>query len=355
MSDRSHADGATLDPTIPADLAERIRQRGGSATIYDVADLAGVNPSTVSRALSKPGRVSAPTTARIQAAADRLNFRINPAARALQTGRTHTLALVVADITNPVVFGIVRGAETAASAAGYTLVITESQESGDAEAEAIERLLPSVDGVVLATTRLSDDRIRDLAGHKPMVLINRAVPDLEGILPDVDSGVQELLSHLTGLGHRSIVYLAGPTASWISERRFERMLDATERSGTALVEIGPTPPTIDGGKAALRRVLAAHATAVVAFNDLIAIGLMQAAAEQGIRIPEQLSVAGFDDIFGSELISPALTTVRAQLVRAGELAVGRLLSVLNGEEPHTTAPLTTTLIVRGSTGPAAGG
>src|SRR5690242_617489 len=86
MSDRSHADGTTLDPTIPADLAERIRQRGGSATIYDVADLAGVNPSTVSRALSKPGRVSAPTTARIQAAADRLNFRINPAARALQTG-----------------------------------------------------------------------------------------------------------------------------------------------------------------------------------------------------------------------------------------------------------------------------
>ncbi len=82
---------------------------------------------------------------------------------------------------------------------------------------------------------------------------------------------------------------------------------------------------------------------------------MQPAAERGVRIPEQLSIAGFDDIFGSELISPALTTVRAQLVRAGELAVGRLLSVLNGEEPDTTAPLTTTLIVRGSTGPAAGG
>jgi LacI family transcriptional regulator len=354
MPSRGHLDRRVVDPTVPDDLADRIRERGGSATIYDVAELAGVSPSTVSRALSTPGRISASTTARIEAAADRLSFRINPAARALQTGRTYTLALVVADITNPVVFGIVRGAETAASAAGYTLVITESQESGDAEAEAIERLLPSVDGVVLATTRLSDERIRELASQKPLVLINRAVADLDGILPDVDTGVQELLTHLTGLGHRSIVYLAGPTASWISEQRFERMLEATERSGTALVEIGPTPPTIEGGKASLRRVLAAHATAVVAFNDLIAIGLMQAAAEQGIRIPEQLSVAGFDDIFGSELISPALTTVRAQLVRAGELAVGRLLSVVHGKEPDATAPLTTTLIVRGSTGPATG-
>src|SRR6185437_5523990 len=111
---------------------ESASRKGTAATIYDVATLAGVSPSTVSRALGKPGRISAATERRIRAAADELNFRINPMARALHTGRTHTLALVVADITNPVVFGIVRGAETAASAAGYTLVITESQESGDA-------------------------------------------------------------------------------------------------------------------------------------------------------------------------------------------------------------------------------
>ncbi|MGK9220354.1 MULTISPECIES: LacI family DNA-binding transcriptional regulator [unclassified Microbacterium] len=343
--------GGTHEP-LPLELAARLKRRGGAATIYDIAELAGVNPSTVSRALSKPGRISAPTEARIRAAAQRLQFRFNPMARALPTGRSQTLALVVADITNPVVFGIVRGAEQAASAAGYTLVIAESQESDQTEAETIERLIPSVDGIVLATTRLSDERISEIASRKPVVLINRAVDEVPSVLPDVETGVAALLEHLYGLGHRTIVYLAGPETSWISERRFERMLEASERLGFAVVEIGPNPPTIEGGRSAYRRVLAARPTAVIAFNDLIAIGLMQAAAEQGVRVPEDLSVAGFDDIFGSELISPALTTVRAQLVEAGETAVVDLLTSLDGDEPVGDARLLETrLVVRGSTGP----
>ncbi|MDF2993687.1 MAG: LacI family transcriptional regulator [Microbacterium sp.] len=350
MSEGSAAD---IDGDLPADIAARLRRRGGAATIYDIADLAGVNPSTVSRALSKPGRISAATEAKIRLAAERLHFRFNPMARALPTGRSHTLALVVADITNPVVFGIVRGAEQAASAAGYTLVIAESQESGEAEAEAIERLMPSVDGVVMATTRLSNERIAEIAARKPVVLINRAVEGIRGILPDVESGVTELLTHLVEQGHRSIAYLSGPETSWISDRRFERMLEATDRLGFALVEIGPNAPTIEGGRAALRRVLAARPTAVIAFNDLLAIGVMQAAAQQGIRVPGQLSVAGFDDIFGSELITPPLTTVRAQLVEAGERAVTDLLATLTGEGQDAASPLlATSLIVRGSTGAA---
>ncbi|NQX34505.1 LacI family DNA-binding transcriptional regulator [Herbiconiux sp. VKM Ac-2851] len=331
------------------------RRRSGVATIYDVADLAGVSPSTVSRALSQPGRISAPTQARIRDAVEQLNFRFNPMARALPTGRSRTIALLVADITNPVVFGIVRGAEGAAKAAGYTLVVAESQESGDTESEAIDRIMPSVDGIVLATTRLASDRIRQIAAQKPVVLINREVDGVVGILPDIDSGVTELLTHLVELGHRSIAYLAGPEASWISEQRFSRMLDVTERLGVALVEIGPNAPTIEGGRSALRRVVAARSTAAVAFNDLIAIGLMQAAATEGIRVPRDLSVAGFDDIFGSELITPRLTTVRAQLVAAGERAVASLLAELAGDDDtERTRPenplLATTLVVRESTG-----
>lgn len=346
-------DGTAIGPDVPAELAARLHRRGGAATIYDIAELAGVAPSTVSRALSKPGRISAKTEAKVRAAADQLNFRFNPMARALLSGRSHTLALVVADITNPVVFGIVRGAEHAASAAGYTLVIAESQESGEAEAEAIERLIPTVDGIVLATTRLSDERIVSIAERKPVVLINRAVDGVPSILPDVESGVGELLEHLAALEHRSIVYLSGPDTSWISDRRFDRMLEEADRLGFALVEIGPNAPTIDGGRAALRRVLAARPTAVIAFNDLIALGLMQAAAGQGIRVPDELSVAGFDDIFGSELITPPLTTVRAQLVEAGRRSVEDLLSGLAGAtRSDDTSRLATTLVVRGSTGPA---
>lgn len=328
-------------------------RRGSAPTIYDVAALAGVSPSTVSRALSKPGRISATTEAKIRAAADELRFRVNPLARGLFTGRTLTLALVVADITNPVIFGIVRGAEHAASERGYTLVIAESQESGEAESETVRRLMPSVDGIILATTRLGEAGIRDLAAEKPVVLINRAVSGVPAILPDVEKGVAALIDHLAALGHRSIAYLAGPTASWISDRRWEALLAYAEQRDIATVEIGPNAPTIDGGRAAVRRVRASRATAVVAFNDLIAIGVMQQFAEDGVEVPRQVSVSGFDDIFGSELIVPALTTVRSQLESAGRRAATSLIALVDGAQPDDPAQLLdTSLVVRASTGPA---
>lgn len=326
-----------------------IRRKGGSATIYDVAELAGVNPSTVSRAFSKPGRVSAATEARIRAAAAELNFRPNPIARALPTGKTLTIGLVVADVTNPVVFGIIRGAERAASAAGYVLLVAESQESGEVEATAIERLMPGVDGIVLATTRLADERITDIAARKPVVLLNRSVPGVPGVLPDVGRGVDALVDHLAGLGHRSIVFVSGPAESWISARRWEAIMAAAGRHEMAVVEIGSNLPTVDGGRAVTPRVLAARPSAVIAFNDLIAMGILQAAGEAGVSVPGDLSVAGFDDIFGSDLITPALTTVRSQLLLAGERAVKQLL----GEESDGDL-LRTELVVRASTAAAPG-
>jgi len=343
---------ATEDDPAEAILA-RIHARGGAATIYDIAELAGVNPSTVSRALGKPGRISAATAAKVRAAAERLDFRVNPMARALQTGKTNMLGLVLADITNPVVFGMVRGAEHAAAEAGYTLVIAESQESGENEAEAIERLLPSVDGLVLAATRMQAGATSDLAARKPLILVNRAVDGVASVLPDIAAGVTQLLDHLAALGHRSVVFLAGPDTSWASARRWAEVLAAAEQRDLAVVEIGPNQPTIEGGRDALRRVQASHATAVIAYNDLMAIGLMQEAAAHGIHIPDQLSVAGFDDIFGSELITPPLTTVASDLGEAGRRAVRRLLGADGeGEADADDALLPTWLIARGSTGPA---
>jgi len=340
----------TGDDPAEAILA-RIHARGGAPTIYDIAELAGVNPSTVSRALGKPGRISAATAAKVRAAAERLDFRVNPMARALQTGKTKMIGLVLADITNPVVFGIVRGAEHAAAEAGYTLVIAESQESGENEAEAIERLLPSVDALVLATTRLAAGRITELAGRKPVILINRAVDGVDSVLPDIDAGVVELIDHLASLGHRSVAFLAGPDTSWISARRWSSILAAAEARDMAIVEIGPNAPTITGGREALRRVSASRVTAVIAYNDLMALGLMQEAAAAGIPVPDRLSVVGFDDIFGSELISPTLTTVGTDLMAAGRQAVERLLA--EDDADCDLEPLPTRLIVRGSTGSAA--
>lgn len=330
------------------------RRRARSApTIYDVARLAGVNPSTVSRALSQPGRINVKTEAKIHAAAKELNYRLNPMARALPTGRTNTLGLLIADITNPVIFGIVRGAEKAATAHGYTLVVSESQESGTVEATSAQRIQPSVDALILGTSRLDDEQIVALAGTKPLVALNRRIEGVACITPNAEPGVDQALAHLELLGHTSLLFLNGPERSWIGRRRWEALQDGAQRRGMTVTSIGPNQPTLDGGHATLARVIASNTTAVVAFNDLMAIGLLRAATEQGIPVPEHFSIIGFDDSFGSDFTTPPLTTVRSPLEEAGERAVLRALDLIESREPTSVDhELETELIIRGSTGPA---
>src|SRR3954453_17165551 len=154
---------------------ERPPTRERAVTIYDVARAAGVAPSTVSRAFSRPGRVNAGTAERVRTVADELGYRTNPLARALSTARTGMVALMVSDVGNPFYAEVIRGAQTAASAAGCTILLADAQESGRRERSALERLLPTVDGVVLAGTRMADSAIRMIAKQKPVVVLNRAV------------------------------------------------------------------------------------------------------------------------------------------------------------------------------------
>ncbi|WP_208322555.1 LacI family DNA-binding transcriptional regulator [Salinibacterium sp. ZJ454] len=321
-------------------------RRRAAPTIYDIARLAEVNPSTVSRALSQPGRINIKTEERIRAAAKQLNYRVNPIARALPTGRTFTIGLIVADITNPVMFGIVRGAEHAAAASGYTLIITESQESGEREATAAERVMPSVDGLVLGTSRLGDEKIRDLAERTPLVLINRDVEGVLSVLPDLRPGVEQAVHHLRSLGHQRIAYLSGPATSWISRRRGEMIAVVAAEQGLELIEIGPGAPTLDGGRAAYSSVVQSGVSAVIAYNDLMAIGLMREVADRDAPVPGALSVIGFDDIFGADFTTPPLTTIRTPLDEAGRRAVALLL----GKNSAEGELLPTELVLRASTG-----
>lgn len=342
---------------LPVGGADQTPEITGAPTIYDVARLAGVSPSTVSRALSSPGRLSAKTEQLVRQTAEQVGFRANPSARALPTGRTMTLALLLADITNPVVFGIVRGAERAAAAAGYTLVIAESQESGPAERATALRVASSVDGIVFATSRLDSAALGELGRLKPAVLINREAEGLASIVPDVDRGVTELVEHLHLLGHVDVGYVAGPPSSWVDRRRWEALLRQGRSRGLRVFEIPGGEPTLEGGAGAFERVAASSATAVVAFNDLMAIGLLRAARRAGLDVPGSLSIAGFDDIFGSELTTPTITTVAAPLERAGEQAVELLLAQLGQPDLGTRSfpPFPTHLIARGSTGALATG
>jgi LacI family transcriptional regulator len=324
-------------------------------TIYDIAQHAGVSPSTVSRALNRPGRVNKETAQRIQAAARELNYRANAIARALPTGRTRTLALILTDLTNPFFFEVIRGAEAAAGAAGYTLVVVQSQENPEREAQAIRDLIGSVDGFLLAASRLTDAEIQEVASERPAVVINRAVQDVDSIVPDLHPSIDETLDHLQTLGHRVLAFLSGPVTSRVSQARWHVVFEGAVERGMNIIEIGSGTPTVEGGRDSLARVRASGATAVLAYNDLMAIGLMRAARAAGMEIPDELSIVGFDDIFGSDFTSPPLTTVKAPLAEMGARAVRSLLQHLlpaASAESETPPALRTELLLRGSTAQA---
>ena len=333
---------------------ENAKRNGAApATIYDIAKLAGVNPSTVSRALTTPGRISAKTEAKIRAAAAELNYRVNPFARALPTGRTKLIAFTIADITNPVFFDLVRGAEQVAGEAGYTLVVAESQESSTKEASTLERILPMVDGVVMGTTRLADDEISQLNVEKPVVLANRHVDGVADVVPNIEPGITQAVKHLAQLGHKHIAFLAGPSSSWMNTARWNLIMQAAVAEGMTVVEIGPNPPTLATGRESLDRIRAAGVTAVITYNDLMAIGLLRRAVEAGVSVPDQLSIVGFDNSFGSDFTTPARTTISQPLTEIGARAVESMLEILGDREPQEQKPeLGTALLVRGSTAKA---
>lgn len=326
---------------------------GRPPTIYDVARECGVAASTVSRAFSRPGRVNPETAQQIRAAAERLGYRTNPLARALPTGRTSMFALVVSDVTNPVYFPIIRGTEAAAANAGYTLLLADAQESASVERAAIERALPIVEGVVLAGPRMSDAAIRKQAQQVPLVVANRAVTGVASVITDNARGIRRALEHLGELGHRGVTYVAGPEASWADGMRWRAVREGCHELELSSRRIGPFAPTLAGGVSAAAELVARPATAVIAYNDLLAIGLLRGLFRAGVHVPADISVVGFDNIFGADFCTPALTTVAAPLNALGAAAVENLVWQAGGPRPRTErlAVLPATLVIRESTGP----
>jgi len=333
-------------------MARMAQQRRPSRpTIVDVAREAGVATSTVSRAFTRPERVNHHTREHVLAVAERLGYAPNPAARALETGRTNTVALLVPDITNPYFSGVITGAERAAAATGLTLVLGDTQENPAQEAELLRRLGPAVDGFVLAASRLADDNLHAAAQPVPLVLVNRASPGLACVVADFDSGTQQIVDHLASLGHRSFVFAGGPAESWSGARRWVGLRTAGRRRGMRAKRLGPYTPTLDGGPAAADAAVGAGATAIVCHNDMLAFGVLQRLAQRGVRVPDDVSVVGFDDVFTSALISPSLTTLAERTEEAGRRAVETLRrhEVHRPEEPLVLV-LPTELKIRSSTG-----
>lgn len=322
-------------------------------TIYDVAEAAGVAPSTVSRTFARPGRVKAETAARVRAAAERLGYRAHPIGHAIASTQTRLVAVMVSDLANPFHATLIRGAQLAASAAGYELLLLDSRESGLRERAALERLVPLVEGFVIASSRMPDSTLRTIAKQRPTVVVNRQMRDVSCLISDNVTGTRAALRVLAEFGHESVVYVSGPEASWVDGVRYRTVRDHGTALGLHTQKVGPFLPVFDGGLAAARVLLQRPPTAVIAYNDLMAIGVMNGFIRAGLQVPDQVSIIGYDDILMSRLTLPTLTTIAAPIRRMGKVAMNSLVAMISGARQPSPDGLVlpVNLLLRGSTAP----
>lgn len=331
------------------------RRRSGAATIGDVADAAGVSRATVSRVMNGRATVAADIAQRVETAAARLRYRPSNVARSLSLGRTNTIALMVPDLGNPMFQQILRGVTSAAAPEGYRVLVADTGESPDDEAEIALEARQRCDALVLVSPRMPDDVLAELLPQaSPAVLVNRTAPQGQAPSVSVDyvRGMRAVVEHLVSLGHTRVVYLAGPARSASNAWRLAGLAEARLVHPEVDLTVLECGPTVRDGHSVVEEVLATRATAVVAFNDLVAFGLLSRLNETGVAVPDDISIVGCDDIELARYATPSLTTLAIPQAELGRHAWHRLQDVISGAA--TTAEVTRfepRLEVRASTGP----
>jgi LacI family transcriptional regulator len=327
------------------------------ATLRDVAKLAAVHPGTVSRALNPETRrmVNEETARRVVEAAEQLGYRPNPIARGLKTNRSHTIGVLVPDLTNPLFPPIVRGIQDKLEAAGYTPLIANTDNDPDRERNDFEAMRArQVDGVITATARLDHGVLDEMAADGlPIVLVNRRLEDgpLSSATADDHEGACLAVQYLAELGHTRIAHLGGPQGVSTGRLRYEGFVDGMHKAGLEphLVRFGAAFTEPEGARFA-GELIDGGATAIVAGNDLMALGCYDVLAERGLRCPGDISVVGFNDMPFSERFNPPLTTIRIPHYEIGASAADLLLERLqDAEAPARHIVLAPELVVRSST------
>ena len=299
-------------------------------TLEDIAVSAGVSRSTASRAFTRPDLLRPDTVDRIHAIAARMGYSVNHAARALSTGRFGNIAVVVPDIGNPFFPPLLRTVESSADDAGFAVFLGDSDESPEREVNLVGRLIPQVDGFVLASSRMVDEKIREFSATRPIVLINRDLPGIPRVLIDITGGMTEAIGHLKRLGHRHIAYVAGPIDSWSDQERRKAVTSISADSGIQVQTLELGRPDYDAARNVVSALVASGATAAVAFDDVVAQGLLAGLAVRGLQVPQDFSIVGCDDIVAATT-QPPLTTISAGSAAAGRAAVDLLLRQLDAK------------------------
>ena len=320
-------------------------------TISQVAAAAGVSKASVSRAFTRPEMLGADTVRRVHEIARQMGYVPNHTARALSTGRHGNLALIVPDVANPFFPPLIRAAQMEADRFDFCVFLGNSDESPQQENKLVGRFLGQVEGIILVSSRLPEADIEAHAARLPLVLINRDVPGVPRVLIDSGAGVAEAVAHLAALGHKRIVYVSGPSTSWSNQQRRKAVRQAAKTLGVEIVIVPCHAPTYEASRLTTGPILASGATAAIAFDDLIAQGVLSGLAERGISVPAEFSVVGCDDVLGAATY-PSLTTVSNRSSEAGKAALALLMDMLQTHAVRDARyVLETHLVVRSTTAP----
>jgi LacI family transcriptional regulator len=338
-----------------------------AVTLRDVARRAGVHAGTASRALNPQTRslVNAETASKVMAAAEELGYRPNPMARGLKTNRSFTIGVLVPDLTNPLFPPIVRGIEDELATAGYTALLANSDNDPDKERLHFETMKDrQVEGFIMATAERDHPLIEDaIAADAPIVLANRTVDSSRAfaVITDDRKGTALSVNHLVELGHTRIAHIVGPERYSTGEARFRGFIDAMKAAGLKpdrkLIRFTKSFVESEGARV-FKQLLDGDSrefTAVVAGNDLLALGCYDILAETGLDCPRDISIVGYNDIPFLDKLRPPLTTIRIPHYEIGARAAALVLERLGDPiiEP-VTLKLEPELVVRGSTAPPSG-
>ncbi len=303
--------------------------------LADVAAEAGVSISTVSRVFSNPELLAPATVRHVREVAARLRFTPNLTARALIKGTSPYLGIVVPDISNPYMTTLLKAAQARCRGREVVVFVADTDDTVDTERRACEQFAHQARGIVLCAPRMSAPHIRDLAETVPLMLVNRLVDGLPCVYTDSVASIVELVDRLCDLGHERIAYLPGPPGSWADKARARAVADRVRRRGATFVKLNPTAALHVDGVAAAGEAADQGVTAVLAFDDVLAAGLVEGYRRQGMSVPRDVSVVGHDDVLAG-LVQPGLTTVDGRAARVGQLAVDRLLAEADPGAPPDT-------------------
>ncbi|MEO5966564.1 MAG: LacI family DNA-binding transcriptional regulator [Candidatus Limnocylindrales bacterium] len=341
-------------------MTRRERPRS-AATIQQVADLAGVSVSTAARALGSYGSVSPAVRERVAAAAKTLGYRRNSIARSMITGTTHTIGLVVADIENPFFARAARGVADVAHRAGYEVLLVNSDENPSTERAAVRTLSEKqVDGLIIAPASSdSAHHLAELVAHgTPVVLIDRVIAGVEAdaVVVDNEFAARRAVEHLTALGHTRIALLTSQGLVHTNQARLAGYLDGLQASGVPVAQelIRMALYTREAAVHETQAVLglAEPPTAIFTTDNLMSLGAVEGIQRSGRRVPEEISIVGFDDLEWTTIVRPPLTVVVQPVYELGAAAATRLFERIGGSEaPPDVLTLATTFVIRGSTGP----